>query len=230
MGNKKGYSKFKNKLSKILIIKILIYLYWTNQIINFMNTKATFLISIFPLFCSGQTIANRSISDIINYDIKKKSIEDIDGTPYISDTFSISKINHITNSVETRYNIYTDEIEFKLNNNIYILPKDESLYNTIAQSDGTIIKLIHGSYYFVLSKFPKLNLLSKEKISIDKNETLLKNGYNKEEIPSYIREKTTYYILYNDKLIRLDKNFDILKTNLDKKEIGKLIKKTLTSC
>jgi hypothetical protein len=31
----------------------------------------------------------------------KKSIEDIDGTPYISDTFSISKINHITNSVET---------------------------------------------------------------------------------------------------------------------------------
>lgn len=194
-----------------------------------MNTKTTLLMLVVSVYCNAQAIANRSISDIINYDIKKPSTEVLDGTPYLSDTFSTSKIDNVSNSIETRYNTYTDEIEFKLNGNIYILPKDGNLYNTISQNNGTIIKLINGSYYIMLSKFSKFNLLSKEKTSIDKNETTIKNGYTKEETPSYVKEKTVYYISYNDKLLQIDKNFEVLKTNLNKKEIIDYLKKNKPS-
>lgn len=81
----------------------------------------------------------------------------------------------------------------------------------------------------MLSKFSKFNLLSKEKTSIDKNETTIKNGYTKEETPSYVKEKTVYYISYNDKLLQIDKNFEVLKTNLNKKEIIDYLKKNKPS-
>lgn len=177
---------------------------------------------------SAQTIANRSELEIINYDVKKPSAGVIDGTPYLSDAFSVSKINKVTSPIETRYNTYTDEIEFKTNGNIYVLPKDE-IYNTISQNNGTTIKLINGSYYILLSELPKFNLLSKEKTSIDKNETTVKNGYAKEENPSYVREKSIYYILYKETLIQVDKNFEALKNSLSKKEVNDYIKKNKPS-
>ena len=181
--------------------------------------------SLFSVYHNSQTIANRSISEIINYDIKTKSNDNIEGSPYLSNDFSVSKINNISNSVETRYNCYTDEIEFKLNGTIYILPKNENLYNNIHQNNGTYLRLIKGHYYIAHTDLNKINLLSLEKTIIETNESIVKNGYTKEEKPNYTREKTTYYLYDNENLILIDKKFESIEKAFNKNNISEYIKK-----
>lgn len=163
------------------------------------------LLTIYTYAQSDSGLLNRSLSDIINYDIKTpNNNKSIEGSPYLSDQFILSRISNVKNTTETRYNAYTDEIEFKSTNNIYIIPKD-TVYSTITQQNGFVFTLINSEYF--------INVYTNKNISFSWSKNFCfskwfysKNGYSTNlSNPSYVKDKERYFIFYKDKLYEISK-------------------------
>ncbi|WP_407486534.1 hypothetical protein [Elizabethkingia anophelis] len=183
------------------------------------------LLTIYTYAQSDSGLLNRSLSDIINYDIKTpNNNKSIEGSPYLSDQFILSRISNVKNTTETRYNAYTDEIEFKSTNNIYIIPKD-TVYSTITQQNGFVFTLINSEYFINVYTNKNISFFLKQKISVSPNDSTVKNGYSTNlSNPSYVKDKERYFIFYKDKLYEISKNMKALVNGINSSKITEFIK------
>ncbi|WP_407497322.1 hypothetical protein [Elizabethkingia anophelis] len=173
------------------------------------------LLTIYTYAQSDSGLLNRSLSDIINYDIKTpNNNKSIEGSPYLSDQFILSRISNVKNTTETRYNAYTDEIEFKSTNNIYIIPKN-TVYSTITQQNGFVFTLINSEYFINVYTNKNISFFLKQKISVSPNDSTVKNGYSTNlSNPSYVK----------DKLYEISKNMKALVNGINSSKITEFIK------
>ncbi|MCT3692351.1 hypothetical protein HZP84_15430 [Elizabethkingia anophelis] len=185
----------------------------------------TALFLILPITAFSQDL-NRSLNDIMNYDVKRASKNnEIGGSPYLENNYSTSSISNVKYKLQTKYNVYSDEIEFLAKDGtVYILPKEKQ-YSDITFDDNTHIKLINNIYYVLLHSATDIYLLKKYHIILDKQETEVKTGYSSAKNPEYIREKPSYFIYNNTEIIELDKSFGNLLNKYKDNNLPDFIKK-----
>jgi len=132
--------------------------------------------------------------------------KDIKGSPYLSKDFIPSRISKVYNTVATRYNIYKDEIEFKDDEKIFLVPKNDP-YSKISIDNGTNIILIEGKYYINLYEKDNKYLLKKLRIKYN-NPRFSSNSYQESEQASYEDMKPLFYIYDNSFIEINNKNLE----------------------
>lgn len=93
----------------------------------------------------GRNIADHLLIKVANKDLHRESGKETIGHPYLNDQFVngvVYSFNRTFTNVPLRYNIYHDYIEFKQNNETYIL-----------DPEPRIKKVIFDNKYFVVLKF-----------------------------------------------------------------------------
>ncbi|KFF75222.1 hypothetical protein HX13_08520 [Chryseobacterium sp. P1-3] len=165
------------------------------------------LLSIIPLSAQQITTLSYDGSRLLNHtfyqngDSSSKGInyEDIQGTPYYDQVFSLAKFI-ITDKAETalaRYNTYFDEIEFKKDEETYSLAPN-SPFNRIefTRTKETLVKLDTGDdltgYFFELAN-GKNSLYKKVKSEFKKAVTA-RNSYELDRPASFVALAPAYYI------------------------------------
>lgn len=138
--------------------------------------------------------------------INKKASAGIFGSPYLYNDFRSSEISNVNENVNIRYNIYSDEIEFKRDDKIYILPKD-SKYHLIRLKDDEKIRLVKGVYYILLDENDQNFLLKKVAISFTDAKPAL-NSYTEDKPAEYRKEKPKYYLFYDGHLLEINKKIN----------------------
>lgn len=189
-----------------------------------------------PVQTEAYRVAAFSATLINNKVLDAKGLDPtIEGTPYLKDDFDITKINNVAETINARYNIYKDEVEFKKGTEYWILPKNEN-YSIINIGTKTKLKLIDNVYYITLFENEAGSLFRKDKVIFNKGREA-ENGYQSSKLASYKPGKSTFFIETNGKLIEIDKKTDFnnlypnknaneyIKTNkVDFKDENSLIK------
>ncbi|GGP03038.1 hypothetical protein GCM10010992_09840 [Cloacibacterium rupense] len=143
-----------------------------------------------------------------------KSYNGIDGSPYIDEFFHpITIEGYSKNLPSVRYNAYEDEMEFKVNNDIQFVTKQNNLRMKFV--DNRIIyfltkyqydnKDING-YLVELIGNGKYKLYKKEKIQVVEYNNNTTNTYLKGKNPYFEREKDVYLINDNGVYKKVPKN------------------------
>ncbi len=184
-----------------------------NHILNcLLNMKKAFF--LFALTASvisfGQTLSNMTTSPefyataIRNGVINSSSENTTIGSPYLTKDFIETKISNVGTPVWTRYNIYKDEIEFKDNDKILLVPKSNS-YAQLKYSNGTYLVLVNNNYY--ISIFQKNNdtaILKKEKVKYNAAKEA-QSSYQEAKPASYTEAKAQFFVLSNNSLTEVTK-------------------------
>ena len=94
------------------------------------------------------TFVSSKTSGVLKYD-------EIKGSPYTTDFFHEAKIAENYKNVEVRYNSYKDEVEFKSDKSIMVIPKEEKFrrIEIIATKEILVYANLDGMsdhYYFEL--------------------------------------------------------------------------------
>ncbi|MCL3782564.1 hypothetical protein EMN47_19440 [Prolixibacteraceae bacterium JC049] len=184
-----------------------------------MKKVILFLICICPLYLLGQNTAflDRFIN---NTPISQRDISAIGGSPYMHKDFLKGTVfqseKMIGNDIELRFNVYNNEIEFRLEEDkIYNIPKNLTLnLITIGKEQFVFRKVKNGS-----KGIKALQMLHDNKFKLLK---LYKTSYQKaqpakamrEPIPATFKiEKPTYYIEKGDNtLFKVKSIKDIAKS------------------
>lgn len=128
---------------------------------NFMKTVPILLFlficsnyssqTLLSLYGTGLIPSNNSVigskkSDKLTYD-------EIEGSAYLEKQFSMASVSPSYEDVLIRYNTYKDEIEFKKNEEVLVLPKNETFSRiTFRNSKNTLVLLDPEGYYFEIVK------------------------------------------------------------------------------
>ncbi|WP_407482198.1 hypothetical protein [Elizabethkingia meningoseptica] len=172
--------------------------------------KKIFIISTIALstIYYGQTIIN-NMNDFYttamnNGTINNSTGENISGSPYLTSDYLVTKIDNLNNSISARYNIYKDEVEFKNNDNIFLVPKTDS-YSKISFSNGINLILINNSYYIINFQQGKNMILKKEKIKY--NPAIeAKSSYQDAKPASYVKSNPQFFLKTDNGLIEINKD------------------------
>ena len=176
------------------------------------------------IYCQNMTDNLRS-ADFNSVAYRNKLInadnldKDIKGSPYLSKDFTPSRISKVYNIVATRYNIYKDEIEFKDDENIFLVPKLDP-YSKISVDNGTNIILIEGKYYINLYEKDNKYLLKKLRVKYN-NPRVSSNSYQESEQASYEVMKPLFYIYENNFIEINNRN---LEDHFKSKDVKSFIK------
>lgn len=160
---------------------------------------------------------------------KQLSYDDIKGSPYLLKDFRPAKIADGYEIISARYNAYTDEIEFKKGDDIYVLPKnnDFSQINFVNNKDKLILikdaDELSG-YYFKLTG-DKNSLLKKEKVVFN-DIVPSASSYESERPAKFLQQKPIYYLKTDKGVIKkILNNNDIYDLFPDKKQsLNKFVK------
>lgn len=133
----------------------------------------------------------------------------IEGSPYLYDDYKLTQVSNSPEGFTGRYNIYTDEIELKRNNDVFVLPKDSN-YTVITLKPNTKILLINDKYYLVVKEYNNFTVLRKDKINFQKGRES-RNGYESSKLAVYKKDNATYFIKKDEELLLLDKKSDFAK-------------------
>ncbi len=130
---------------------------------------------------------------------------EIDGSAYIDDSFQDTKVSENYGIIEARYNTYKDEIEFKKDNLIYVLPKEEkfSKIDFLKSKETLVLIKLNGkeSYLFELYYNGNKSLLKKVKTILNiPNNT--KNTYSDNSAPSF-KTTTILYVGINNEFLEV---------------------------
>ncbi|MET3034959.1 hypothetical protein ABXT08_02540 [Chryseobacterium sp. NRRL B-14859] len=157
---------------------------------------------------------------------------DINGSAYIDDSFKQAKVSQDYTPIEARYNTYKDEIEFKQNNQIYVLPKDKSFSRIefLGSKETLVLLGLNGKegYFFELYSKNNKALLKRVTTTLtipEKN----KSTYADDSPPTF-KTAVSYYIGVGDKFMEVPgkrkKIYDLFpsqKTELEAKVKAKNI-------
>ncbi|MCW3160375.1 hypothetical protein [Chryseobacterium oryctis] len=154
---------------------------------------------------------------------KSLTYDQITGTPYLDKNFNKAKVSQKYEEVPIRYNSYKDEIEFKKNETILVLPKDSEFSKIQFTNSKQIIALIETSddlsgYFFKLVD-GKNSLYKKDKI-IFIDIVPAANSYAADKPAAFKKLPSIYYIqTEKGEYIKRPKNpKDIIAQFPDKKE------------
>ncbi|MGX5685035.1 hypothetical protein ACWKWW_10745 [Chryseobacterium cucumeris] len=175
------------------------------------------------LSVNGATGA-QSVFDGINSTTGKtfKYDEIVGDSPYIGKEFSDAKIAVNYEQVSIRYNSYTDEIEFKKNGNVQVLPKTTDFSRIEVLSPKQILVLLDTSddlngYFFELIS-GKNTLYKKIKTKFT-DVVPAANSYASEKPANFRKLPPVYYIKTQNGFIKKPKNQkDIINQFPDKKD------------
>jgi hypothetical protein len=138
--------------------------------------KALKICLIFSCFLLTQIIFSQQIDPFLhNYSIyksyhseKAKEYSDVDGSPYLNSEFVegvIYMLDTVIIKLPLRYNIYTDEMEYKVKGTNYVVANPQNLNKiTIGQSIFLYKKDPKNTGYFELFESGKCTLLQKKVI------------------------------------------------------------------
>ncbi|MFL9834787.1 hypothetical protein [Chryseobacterium terrae] len=160
---------------------------------------------------------------------KQLSYEEVKGSPYLVKDFRSAKIADGYEMVLARYNAYTDEVEFKKGDGVYVLPKnkDFSQINFLNSKDNLIL-ISNGDdssgYYFKITG-DKNSLLKKEKVVFN-DVVPSASSYESEKPAKFLSQKPIYYFKTDKGVVKkILNNNDIYDLFPDKKQsVNKFIK------
>ncbi|KNB62444.1 hypothetical protein [Chryseobacterium sp. Hurlbut01] len=186
------------------------------SISSMMMFSQEVILSRFDLL--GGTFSN-SVNSSTGKSIK---YDEISGSPYIDKNFRDAKIAESYQNTPIRYNSYKDELEFKNNDEIMILPKESKFERVeiISPKQVFVYKSLEGEppgYYIELVR-GKFSLYKKLKTNfVDVSPATTPYGSDK---PAYFSTVTpVYYIVANGHAIKKPKNQkQIIDLLPDKKE------------
>lgn len=138
-----------------------------------------------------------------------KNSEQVKGTPYLNDEFTISEITGANKLFLTRYNIYKDEVEISYENETFIIPKDKR-FDTIWNKNL--------NYKLVLTNYTSVNdentygylieLFSEKETGLFKREKIILiparesgNSYSRSVPSSYNKINPDFYLKTNSETI-----------------------------
>ncbi len=145
---------------------------------------------------------------LLNKEIKDNpiSLEDIKGSPYMDDKFKLGSIFVNDSLIEKsliRYNIYSDEIEIKENNELFSLLKIDNSSVIINEQKITYRKYltdsgkIEGGYFVLLFKGEFLNLYKKLRCKL--SSPIKAPTPNQKNRAAKFLTYTDYYVKFNEK-------------------------------
>lgn len=156
-----------------------------------------------------------------------KEKDNVIGSPYVNDLFLTSEISGTENVFQTRYNAYTDEIEVRHDDSVFVIPKEQqysSIYYKLSNSRLQLLRYnaqkdeyIYG-YLFELYVKEMFGIYKREKVSFQ-DERQPVNGYSLPTPPKYNKNSPEYYLKMNDStVVPFPKNKKALKDLFPTKE------------
>ncbi|MGL6126490.1 hypothetical protein [Chryseobacterium artocarpi] len=148
--------------------------------------------------------------------------EEIAGSPYYTKDFTMAKIADNYEQVPVRYNSYSDEIEFKKNNEVQVLPKNAEFSRIEVSSPKQTIVLLEtldelSGYFFELVN-GKNSLYKKVKTKFT-DVVPAANGYASEKPANFRNLDPVYYIKTEKGFIKKPRNQkEIIAEFPDKKD------------
>lgn len=190
--------------------------------------KRLFLLPMFVYFSSYAQLQNIAApTDIfMHYRVNSKngkllSYDDIKGSAYLLKDFKAAKTSDKYEIILARYNAYTDEVEFKKDNNIYVLPKknDFAQLSFISSTDRLILITDNNEfdgYYFKLAGKEKI-LLKKEKVVFIDVATS-SNSYESDKPAKFQSQKPSYYLKTDKGIFKISTSEHIISLFPEKKQ------------
>lgn len=134
------------------------------------------------------------------------SYSDIHGSAYANSDFLKAKIGDGYENIVARYNSYMDQVEFKKDNQIYVLEKSDKFPRiTFMNTDEVLILLnINGKseYFYELYSDDNKQLFKKVKTILNKPEKS-KNSYASEDTSLGFETSNVYYLGYEGKYYKV---------------------------
>lgn len=207
------------------------------------------LFSILAVFGSGIILAQQSgynytFLDLMDYVTRHNQIMtyhepylDIAGDPYLNNDFIEGKIITNDNVVlkgQLRYNIYADEMEFIVKENVYWIDNQDRI-ESIQYGDHTFMyylkgedKFDRGDYYEVLEDGPTKLLLRRKVVLLD---AVPAKPYQDPKPPRFEPSRDTYFLMrFQGKPEKVTSKKELLQLMVDKEpEINSFIKKNKIS-
>lgn len=147
---------------------------------------------------------------------------DILGSPYLNKEFSNAKTAANNEQVLVRYNSYSDQVEFKKNEDVQVLPKSSEFSRIEISNPKQVIVLLDTSdelsgYFFELANGK--NILYKKIKTNFIDFVPATNGYVNDKPATFKTLAPVYYIKTENSLIKKPKNQkDIISQFPDKKD------------
>lgn len=172
--------------------------------------------TLLSLYGTGLVPSNNSVigskkSDKLTYD-------EIEGSAYFDKQFSMASVSTSYEDVLVRYNIYKDEVEFKKNEEIMVLPKTDTFSKIVFKNSKNVLVLLDSTgYYFeiVKGKYALYKKLKTKFIDFVPAPT----PYQTDQPAKFRNMEPAYYIKTNDRLIGNFKSTKDLASQLpDKKD------------
>lgn len=171
--------------------------------------KTLFLICIFFFFTNVNAqlvVGGFSQIEMNSIMLRKDNLRDSDitGSQYFNENFLMGKVSGIKESIELRYNAFSDEIEFRNpNDTIYTLIKDEKL---------NPIEIFKKKYIYTKYKNEKNEIVNgylleiySGKLNLYKNEKIIlipakepRSGYDSYTPPKLQKSSSDYFLKLKD--------------------------------
>lgn len=156
-----------------------------------------------------------------------KEKDNVIGSPYFNDLFLTSEISGTENVFQTRYNAYTDEIEVRRDDAVFVIPKEQqysSIYYKLSSFKLQLMRYnsqkeeyIYG-YLFELYVKETFGIYKRERVSFQ-DERQPVNGYSLPTPPKFNKSNPEYYLKVDEsKVVPFPKNKNALKDLFPNKE------------
>ncbi|ROI02162.1 MULTISPECIES: hypothetical protein [unclassified Chryseobacterium] len=107
--------------------------------------------TLLSLYGPGLVPSNNSVISSKRPD--KLTYDEIEGSAYFEKQFSMASVSPNYEDVLIRYNIYNDEVEFKKNEDVMVLPKTDTFSRIIFRNSKNVLVLLDSTgYYFEIVK------------------------------------------------------------------------------
>lgn len=191
--------------------------------------KIILLLSLIPSYYYSQVKTDLeifgnsrgSVFEVTNTNIKH--YPGIDGIPYLDENFHPITIDgYNKNLPSVRYNAYEDEMEFKVNNELQFVTKQNDLKFKFSDNGKVYFltnyiyenKNING-YLVELVGIGKYKLYKKEKVQVIEYNNNVTNTYLKDKNPYFQKENDVYLVNNKGIYIKIPKNIKELTTLLN---------------
>lgn len=147
--------------------------------------------------------------------VEDKSKEGAVGSPYVNDLYLNTQISGTDNVFQSRYNAFTDEVEVKYEDALFVIPKEEqykTIYYKLLDSKLQLMRyssekedFVYG-YLFELFASGSVGVYKRERVTYQEARPSV-NGYSLPTPPKYNKKSPEYYIKISDtKTIPFPKN------------------------
>ncbi len=143
------------------------------------------------------------------------------GSPYANDLYLSTQISGTDNVFQTRYNAYTDEVEVRYDDAVFVIPKEEQYKTIYYKLSNTKLQLMRYNaqkdeyifgYLFELFAQEKVAIYKREKVTFQAQREPV-NGYSQPIPAKYNKNNPEYYIKIDEsKVVPFPKNKKALQS------------------